>query len=92
MNIKASLINFTLPGLTTDYPTQDTSQAIARTDYNLNFDTKTQTFDGTITLYLFTMETDLNNVDNPDPLTNSLNATEGPFMYFVKGRKVGVVE
>lgn len=92
VNIKASLINFTMPGLTTDYPTPDISQAIARTDYDLNFDAKTQTFNGTITVYLFTMETDLDNADNPDPLTNTLNATEGPFLYFVKGRKAGVVK
>ena len=92
VNIKASLINFTLPGFTTDYSTPNVPQAIARTDYNLILDTKTQTFEGTIALYIFTMETDPDNVDNPDPLTNTLNPTERPFLYFVKGRKVGVVE
>lgn len=72
VNIKASLINFTLPGLTTDYVTPDDSQVISRTDYNLIIDTKKQTFEGTITLYKFTMERDLDNADNPDPLTNTL--------------------
>ena len=92
VNIKASLINFTLPGLTTNYLTPDDSQAISRTDYNLLIDTKNQTFEGTIALYKFTMETDLDNADNPDPLTNTLNPLEGPFLYLIKGRKVGVVE